>query len=93
MLVVDDEYGPRESIAFTLGGEFAVGTASFPDGRRLEFLAEPLADEVKVRAMPEAESLRAALLRCAAVHRRLVTALLGDAWRWPERSGLRLGGE
>ena len=69
------------------------GEASFPDGRRLEFLAEPLADEVKVRAMPEAESLRAALPRCAAAHRRLVAALLGDAWRWPEMSGLRLGGE
>ncbi len=27
VLVVDDEYGPRESIAFTLGTEFAVDTA------------------------------------------------------------------
>ncbi|MFZ9682092.1 MAG: hypothetical protein ACO3DQ_02650, partial [Cephaloticoccus sp.] len=28
VLVVDDEYGPRESIAFTLSSEFAVETAS-----------------------------------------------------------------
>lgn len=27
VLVVDDEYGPREAIAFTLGTEFAVDTA------------------------------------------------------------------
>jgi DNA-binding response OmpR family regulator len=27
VLVVDDEYGPRESIAFTLSSEFAVDTA------------------------------------------------------------------
>ena len=27
VLVVDDEYGPRESIAFSLSGEFAVDTA------------------------------------------------------------------
>ena len=69
------------------------GEVSFPDGRRLELLAEPLADEVVVRATPEAESLRAALPRCASAHRRLVAALLGDTWRWPDLSGLRLGGE
>jgi len=28
VLVVDDEYGPRESIAFTLSSEFEVETAS-----------------------------------------------------------------
>lgn len=37
------------------------GGPSFPDGRRLERLAEPMTDEVTVRATPEAESLRAAL--------------------------------
>jgi hypothetical protein len=69
------------------------GGASFPDGRRLERLAEPLADELTIRATPDAESLRAALPRCADAHRRLVEALLGDTWRWPDLSGLRLGGE
>jgi|UniRef100_UPI0040494124 hypothetical protein len=28
VLVVDDEYGPRESIAFTLSSEFSVETAA-----------------------------------------------------------------
>ncbi|MFM8617511.1 MAG: hypothetical protein ACKOE8_02120 [Opitutaceae bacterium] len=69
------------------------GGTSFPDGRRLERLTEPLADEVTVRATPEAESVRGALPRCAAAHRRLVEALLGETWRWPDLSGLRLGGE
>ena len=69
------------------------GDTSFPDGRRLERLAEPLTDGLTVRATPDAESLRAALPRCAATHRRLVEALLGETWRWPDLSGLRLGGE
>ena len=69
------------------------GGASFPDGRRLERLAEPLTDGLTVRATPDAESLRAALPRCAATHRRLVEALLGDTWHWPDLSGLSLGGE
>jgi len=36
VLVVDDEYGPRESIAFSLAAEFAVETA----GRATEALAK-----------------------------------------------------
>jgi signal transduction histidine kinase len=59
VLVVDDEYGPRESIAFTLSSEFAVDTA--------ERAAEALA---KIRAkayhlvvmdirMPEMDGIRA----------------------------------
>lgn len=69
------------------------GEASFPDGRRLERLAEPLSVAVTVRATPDAESLRAALPRCADAHRQLVEALLGHSWHWPDLSGLRLGGE
>lgn len=69
------------------------GEVSFPDGRRLERLAEPLAVEVAVSATPDAAGLRGALTRCAAAHRRLMTALLGDSWCQPDLSGLRLGGE
>ena len=32
VLVVDDEYGPRESIAFTLSSEFTVETAERAGG-------------------------------------------------------------
>lgn len=69
------------------------GSLSFPDGRRLERLDEELAGEVAVSATPDAEGLRAALLRCADLHRRLVGRLLGDAWTWPDLRSLRLGGE
>ncbi len=59
VLVVDDEYGPRESIAFTLSSEFAVDTA--------ERAAEALA-KLKAKAyhlvvldirMPEMDGIRA----------------------------------
>ena len=59
VLVVDDEYGPRESIAFTLSSEFSVDTA--------ERAAEALA-KLKVKAyqlvvmdirMPEMDGIRA----------------------------------
>jgi signal transduction histidine kinase len=59
VLVVDDEYGPRESIAFSLSGEFAVDTAE----RAREALAK-----VQVRSyaavvldirMPEMDGIRA----------------------------------
>jgi signal transduction histidine kinase len=59
VLVVDDEYGPRESIAFTLSSEFAVDTA--------ERAAEALA-KLKVKSyhlvvldirMPEMDGIRA----------------------------------
>lgn len=69
------------------------GRMSFPDGRRLERLGEELAAEMAVSATPDARSLRAALPRCADLHRRLVGRLLGDAWTWPDLRGLRLGGE
>lgn len=58
MLVVDDEYGPRESIAFTLGGEFAVGTAD--RGRlALELIREKQYDSVVLDIrMPEMDGIR-----------------------------------
>lgn len=59
VLVVDDEYGPRESIAFTLAAEFAVDTA----GRAVEALAKirekPYAAIVLDIRMPEMDGIRA----------------------------------
>lgn len=59
VLVVDDEYGPRESIAFTLSSEFTVDTA----GRAAEALAKlkerPYAAVVLDIRMPEMDGIRA----------------------------------
>jgi signal transduction histidine kinase len=59
VLVVDDEYGPRESIAFTLSAEFAVDTA----GRAREALAKlkekTYAAVVMDIRMPEMDGIRA----------------------------------
>lgn len=53
VLVVDDEYGPRESIAFTLGREFGVATAD--RGRvAVEMLRETAYDAILLDIrMPE----------------------------------------
>ena len=58
VLVVDDEYGPRESIAYTLGGEFTVGTAD--RGRlALEMVREREYDAVVLDIrMPEMDGIR-----------------------------------
>jgi signal transduction histidine kinase len=59
VLVVDDEYGPRESIAFSLAGEFAVETA----GRAAEALAKvrekSFSAVVLDIRMPEMDGIRA----------------------------------
>ena len=59
VLVVDDEYGPRESIAFTLSSEFTVDTA----GRAAEALAkirkQPYAAVVMDIRMPEMDGIKA----------------------------------
>mgnify|MGYP001544259271 CR=1 FL=1 len=59
VLVVDDEYGPRESIAFTLSSEFTVETA----GRAQEALAklrkQPYATVVMDIRMPEMDGIKA----------------------------------
>src|SRR5882672_4101997 len=59
VLVVDDEYGPRESIAFTLSSEFNVDTA----GRATEALAKirqnAYAAVVLDIRMPEMDGIRA----------------------------------
>lgn len=59
VLVVDDEYGPRESIAFTLSSEFSVETAE----RAAEALAKLRAKSFSVIVldirMPEMDGIRA----------------------------------
>src|SRR5438105_537126 len=59
VLVVDDEYGPRESIAFTLSSEFTVDTA----GRAAEALAkvrkQAYACVVMDIRMPEMDGIKA----------------------------------
>ena len=59
VLVVDDEYGPREAIAFTLGTEFAVDTAE----RAREALEMIAKDEYAVIIldirMPEMDGIQA----------------------------------
>lgn len=59
VLVVDDEYGPRESIAFTLSTEFAVDTAE----RATEGLAKVRARQYAVVVMdirmPEMDGIKA----------------------------------
>lgn len=58
VLVVDDEYGPRESIAFTLGREFNVATAD--RGRlALEMIRETPYDTIILDIrMPEMDGIR-----------------------------------
>jgi hypothetical protein len=62
------------------------GEPSLPDARRLERLGVDL-QNVAVSAQPTAESLSAAVDSSAAGFRRLISALLGEAWRWPDGVG------
>ncbi|MBI4627030.1 MAG: hypothetical protein HY736_27880 [Verrucomicrobia bacterium] len=59
------------------------GEPSLSDARRLEFLGDNPQDVV-VSALPTAESLAAAVEKCAAGFRRLMDGLVGDTWRWPD---------
>ncbi len=59
VLVVDDEYGPRESIAFTLGTEFEVDTAERA-AEALNKLAQRVFDVVILDIrMPEMDGIKA----------------------------------
>ena len=53
VLVVDAEYGPRESIAFSLGSEFAVETAERAKEALAKLKAKPFAAVVLDIRMPE----------------------------------------
>jgi signal transduction histidine kinase len=59
VLVVDDEYGPRESIAFTLATEFQVETADRAAEALARLKARPYAVVVMDIRMPEMDGIRA----------------------------------
>ncbi len=59
VLVVDDEYGPRESIAFSLATEFAVETADRAKEALAKLKARPFAAVVLDIRMPEMDGIRA----------------------------------
>lgn len=59
VLVVDDEYGPRESIAFSLSGEFAVDTADRAKEALAKIAAKSYAAVVLDIRMPEMDGIRA----------------------------------
>ena len=59
VLVVDDEYGPRESIAFSLASEFAVETADRAKDALAKLRAKPYAAVVLDIRMPEMDGIRA----------------------------------
>jgi signal transduction histidine kinase len=59
VLVVDDEYGPRESIAFCLSSEFAVDTAERATEALAKLRAKHYAVVVLDIRMPEMDGIRA----------------------------------
>jgi signal transduction histidine kinase len=59
VLVVDDEYGPRESIAFSLASEFAVDTAERAKEALAKLQAKPYSAVVLDIRMPEMDGIRA----------------------------------
>lgn len=59
VLVVDDEYGPRESIAFTLSTEFTVDTAERATEGLAKIRARPYAVVVMDIRMPEMDGIKA----------------------------------
>lgn len=59
VLVVDDEYGPRESIAFSLSAEFAVDTAERAREALAKIKATSYAAVVLDIRMPEMDGIRA----------------------------------
>jgi len=59
VLVVDDEYGPRESIAFTLSADFSVETAERAAEALSKLRAKPYAAVILDIRMPEMDGIRA----------------------------------
>lgn len=63
------------------------GERSFPEGRRIERVATPAElTSVAVSATLDEAALREALDQGAATLRRLMGALVGNDWRWPDVS-------
>src|ERR1700677_4808807 len=59
VLVVDDEYGPRESVAFTLSTEFAVDMPERAAEALVKIKNRPYAAVVLDIRMPEMDGIRA----------------------------------
>lgn len=59
VLVVDDEYGPRESIAFSLSAEFSVDTAERAREALAKIRTRPYAAVILDIRMPEMDGIRA----------------------------------
>src|SRR5262245_8622318 len=59
VLVVDDEYGPRESIAFSLSGEFSVDTAERAREALAKLQSRAYSEVVMDIRMPEMDGIRA----------------------------------
>ncbi len=59
VLVVDDEYGPRESIAFSLASDFSVDTADRAKSALEKLKARPYGAVVLDIRMPEMDGIRA----------------------------------
>ncbi|MCC5023517.1 MAG: response regulator [Candidatus Synoicihabitans palmerolidicus] len=91
VLVVDDEYGPRESIALTLGTEFEVDTA--------ERAAEALAKIKKISYavvildiwMPEMDGSKA-LAKIRELDREVAVVMLTGYGTWATAQQAMVGG-
>lgn len=59
VLIVDDEYGPRESIAFTLGAEFSVDTAERATEALEKIKSQPYSVVLLDIRMPEMDGIKA----------------------------------
>ena len=61
------------------------GERSFPDARRIERIASTTElATVTVTAEPAANSLEAALQKCATTCQTLMRELVGERWHWPD---------
>lgn len=69
------------------------GHPSFPDARRIERLDPAGARALAIPGGAGASDLRGATEQAAENHRRLVAALIGTAWQWPDLSRLGLRAE
>lgn len=67
------------------------GLSSLPDGRRLEFAAEPRAEVLAFETLLTRDSLLDATKKSAAAFRDLMRDLAGERWTWPDLSELNLG--
>jgi hypothetical protein len=61
------------------------GERSFPEARRAEYvISSHELDSIALASIPEAVSLRAAVIKTSATCRELTSQLIGDRWHWPK---------